>query len=526
MRFLNPIKLLLGISILSVSIGVSGCASKGPLPTYTGAELAPLSSSGETSAPDCWWTAFGDAGLDRAVQLAVGENFDLSAALESLRAARALTQREASDLFGDLNGVINSPNSFGPGPSNTRLTWGLNASYQVDLWGQIRSRVEAERFRSVATHWDYHTVALSLSAEIAETWFTLIAAHAQLELLEEQVKTNRKGLKAVELRFAVAGEGGSPNVLRQRQLVQSTLEQIIVVNSNIEVLEHRLAVLTGQPPQTATYSTGSTFPELPPIPYTGLPSELISRRPDVQANLMALAAADQDLAAAVTDQYPRLDLSASLVNSADRPESIFRDWFFSIGGQLVAPILDGRQRRSEVERRKALVCQRFSEYRQSILIALQEVEDGLALERYQVQRIEKITTQVELAKKASDQLLQFFITGEASYLDVLSANQSQQSLQRSLLTARLDLIRIRVGLYLALAGDFDTREVAACRTSEVSEIPYEVLTPEQDAGLIKNEFPSDEVSADTVSDASKDILEPPAPSESRISIEQLEKEID
>jgi NodT family efflux transporter outer membrane factor (OMF) lipoprotein len=470
-------------------IGLVGCASKGARPTYNTASLAPLSNSGKDIAPEQWWTSFEDEGLNREVNLAIGDNFELAAALQRLRAAQALTRRERSDLFPDLNGIAGNQNQFGPGPSDTRISMGLDASYQVDLWGQIRSRVEAERLRSVATHWDYQTVALTLSAEITRTWFTLIEAYAQLELLDDQVETNEKGLKAVELRYAEIGEGGSPNVLRQRQLVQSTLEQIIVVKADIEVLEHRMAVLTGQPPQTATYSPGSAFPELPPIPYTGLPSELLNRRPDVRANFSALAAADQDLAAAVRDQYPRLDLSASLINAAESPETLFRDWFFSIGGQLLGPILDGKQRRSEVERRQALVCQRFSEYRQSILVALQEVEDGLALERYQIERIEKLSTQVELAEKASEQLLQFFITGEATYLDVLSANQSQQRLQRSLLSARLDLILIRVGLYLAIAGDFDTRPEALYLPSDASELPSDVSMEEQDAKPVDSEEP-------------------------------------
>src|SRR5690606_16697584 len=129
-----------------------------------------------------------------------------------------LTRREASDLLPDLNGVMGTDSTFGPGSNPSRNTWGLDAAYQVDLWGQIRSRVEAERLRAEATHADYQAVALSLAAEVSRTWFSLILAYAQLDLLEQQLETNRNGLKAVELRFGVIG--GSPNVLRQRQLVQ------------------------------------------------------------------------------------------------------------------------------------------------------------------------------------------------------------------------------------------------------------------------------------------------------------------
>lgn len=433
-----------------------------------------MSESGQSIAPQRWWTAFEDIGLDREVNLALGENFDLSAALSRLRAAQALTRREASDWYWDLNGFADTSHTFGPGPNQTRTTWGLDANYQVDLWGQIRSRVDAERFRTAATQADYHAVALSLSAEVARTWYSLIEAYAQLQLLEEQEKTNRDGLKAVEIRYGEIGEGG-PNVLRQEQLVQSTLEQVVIVKASIEVLEHQLAVLTGQPPQIASYSPGQVLPELPPLPFTGLPSELLNRRPDVRAAFLALAAADRDVAAAVSDQYPRLNLGASLVNAAENPETLFKDWFLSIGGQLIGPILDGGQRRAEVARTKAVVCQRLAEYRQAILVALQEVEDGLALERRQIERIRLLEAQLEKAELASQQLLQYFITGNTSYLDVLSTVQSQQRLQRSILSARLDLILIRIGLYLAIAGDFDTRPMANMELlSDVPQLPSDI----------------------------------------------------
>lgn len=465
-------------STVLLVFSVCGCVGPGPRPSFDPASIPPFSVSGHAASEERWWKEFGDLGLNREVDRALTGSFDLSVALQRLRAARAVTRREASDLFPDLNGLADIDHTFRPGPDRTRTTWGLEASYQVDLWGQIRARVDAERFRAEATRADYHTVALSLAAEVSRTWFALIEAHAQLGLLDEQLETNRKGLKAVELRFATGGEGGSPDVLRQRQLVQSTLEQVTIVKADIEVLEHQLAVLTGQPPQTASYLPGNVFPDLPPIPATGLPSDLTHRRPDVRRAYLALAAAERDLEAAVTDQYPRLNLRGSLVNAAERPEAFFRDWFLSIGGQLIGPILDGGQRRAEVERTRAVLWQRFAEYRQTILIALQEVEDSLALERYQLQRIEKLRLQLELAEQAVEQLRQRFITGDASFLDILSANQSQQRLQRTMLSARLELVLIRIKLYLALAGDFDTRPEATFHTPQgTPEFPL-VLPPE------------------------------------------------
>jgi outer membrane protein TolC len=186
-----------------------------------------------------------------------------------------------------------------------------------------------------------------------------------------------------------------------------------------------------------------------------LPSELITRRPDIRRDYYALCAADRDLASAVSAQYPRLSFGTSLTNIAEDPSDLFRDWFLSIGSQLIAPLLDGGQRRAEVTRACAVKKELFNRYANSVLIAFGEVEDSLAREKYQVQRIKHLEEQVRLAGRASDQLRDQYLIGDAEYLDVLSAITGQQSLQRQLLSAQLELRLIRVSLYLSLAGGFD-----------------------------------------------------------------------
>ncbi|MFK7768175.1 MAG: efflux transporter outer membrane subunit [Mariniblastus sp.] len=479
--------------LLVLPLCVSGCAGRNFVKPLVPA--APqFSDSGISEAPNRWWVAFGDQELEEKINQAVGGNYTLAAALQRVRAARALTRREASDLFPDLNGISDAGFVFGPGRDSERYGLGLDAAYQVDLWGEIQSRVDAERFRANATCYDAKAIALTLSSEIARNWFSLQEAHAQVKLLKDQIKTNRTGLELQESRFGL-GLIRSADVLRQRQLLESTLEQSVVAEARIEVLEHQLALLLGEMPQTATYETGSELPELPPLPNTGLPSELLQRRPDVLRDYLAFEAADRDLASAISSQYPRISLSGAVQNIADSPESIFRDWFASLGGQLVAPLLDGGQRRAEVDRNAALVFQRFSEYSQTMLIAFREVEDSLAQEKYQVQRIRHLNEQVKLAGQASAQLREQYLIGDAEYLDILSASTTQQSLQRQLLSAQLELVLIRVSLYLALAGEIEPaspneRPVVlpdrpALENEEVEEVdpqePSEETTDLQDA---------------------------------------------
>ena len=442
--------------LVALVTGISGCATGergrcGALP-----DSPPFSESGDGNAPRRWWTAFDDPALDYHINQAFNGSYNLEAALQRVYASRAIARRESSDLRLDLNGIANTGSSFGPGPDSTIYQLGFDVAYQVDLWGEIQSRVAAQRIRAQAICQDFHAVALTLSADIAMTWFSLIEATAQIELLKEQIETNRTGLDIQESRFGL-GLIRSADVLRQRQLLESTLEQAAIAESRRSILEHQLAVLLGAMPQTAFYETGTELPSLPAIPSAGLPSELIARRPDVRRDYLVLCAADRDLASAVSAQYPRLNLNAAVTNVADDPSNLFRDWFVSLGSQLIAPLLDGGQRRAEVARSCAVKCELFNTYALTVLTAFQEVEDSLVREKYQLKRITHLEEQVRLAGQASNQLREQYLIGDAEYLDVLSAITGQQSLQRQLLSAQLELRLIRVSLYLALAGWIRTR---------------------------------------------------------------------
>ncbi len=434
---------------------VVGCADRNlrqPLP-----ELQPLeefSEAGDVPQPERWWSAFNDSKLDSYVASGLENNYSLQAAAFQIRAARAVTRREASDFWPDIDGFLGLGSNMGPGENLTRYNLGLDANWQIDLWGEIESRVEAQRLRANATCWNYHAGALALSAEVTSVWFALIEASAQAKLLEEQIKTNRTGATLQEERFG-NGLVRAADVLRQRQLLESTREQAVVIKSQISVLEHQLAVLLGQMPQSANFDPGATFPELPPLPATGLSAELLLRRPDIQRNYSTLAAADAELASAISRLYPRLNLSGSLQNIAEHPEDLLKDWFASVAAQLIAPLFDGGQRRAEIDRTAAVKLVLFNDYAQSVLQAFREVEDALVQEKFQLERIEHIEEQVKLASQSSEQLRQQYQIGDAQYLDVLNALTGEQRLQRQLLGAQLDLRLIRVSLYLALAGSID-----------------------------------------------------------------------
>lgn len=420
-----------------------------------------FSESGSEVIPDRWWRSFEDERLNAVIDTAMQSNFNLLTAWERLRAAQAVVDRESSALFPSLEATgTGEVNRFSESSQDSeQIQLGLTSVYEIDLWARIQSGIDAERYRTQATLFDYQTAALSLAAEITRTWYRLADAQNQLELVDQQIETNETVLELIKNRFEI-GQVQSVDVLRQQQLVEATREQRTYAQASVELLEHQLAVLLGETPQHGTEYRPVDLPELDPLPDAGVPTDLVRRRPDVQSAYSSLLAADRDLATAISNQFPRLTISASATTTADNAGSLFENWALSFAGNLLAPIFYGGELRAEVNRNEAVKQQRLYEYGQTILTSFREVEDALVQEKNQVKSIESIERQVELATRTYEQLRVQYLNGSGNYLDVLTALDGIQQLRRDLLSARLTLVEYRIALYRALAGSFKTEMMA------------------------------------------------------------------
>ena len=445
-----------------VCVLIAGCT--GPSRTLDDPVSPPpsFSASGATETPDEWWTAFGDAGLKGAVDSALSSNFDVLIAWERLRAARAVTDRAQAQLFPavDATGTAETIRSDRSDGGSETLSLGLAAAYEIDLWGRIRSGVRAERLRAEAADMDYRSTALTVAADITLTWVRLAEARSQIALIERQVDTNETVLRLLENRFGT-GLVRAVDILRQRQLIESTQEELAIAESRRRTLQNRLAVLTGRVPGEAAFDPPAELPALPDLPDTGVPLELTRRRPDVQSAFLVLSAADNNVASAVSALFPRLSLNASARTSATTADGLFRDWAATLAGNLLAPLFYGGELRAEVDRTRAVRDQRLYEYGRTVLTAFREVEDALALESTQRMRLERIRTQLELADQAYEQLRIQYLNGTSNYLDVLTALDEVQALRRDRIAARLALVEYRIALYRALAGPIDAGPIDA-----------------------------------------------------------------
>lgn len=429
----------------------------------TGKAVVPInmpeafSNSGDQSVPDQWWTSFGDRQLDAMIAQALDSNFNLLTVWYRFQEAQAVVDRESSFLLPDIEASLASglsrPEPDFAGGENMQLE--LSAFYEVDLWGRISSRVDAERFRMEATFADYQAAAISLTGEITRTWYRLIAEGLQLALIEEQIETNEKMLSFIRAQFG-SGQIRAVDILRQQQLVEATRSQKILSESRIEVLEHLLLVLLGIPPQQEIQYSPDSLPALPPLPETGIPATLVQRRPDVRYAFKLLRAADREVAAAISSRYPRLSISTSASLRANDPDNLFQDWAYALAGNLVAPLFYGGRLNADIDRTGAVKEQYLYEYAQAVLTAFREVEDALIQERKQLESMKVLEEQAMLAGQASEQLRFEYFNGMSDYLAVLTALGQEQQLERDIITAKLNLLEYRIALYRALAGGFET----------------------------------------------------------------------
>jgi NodT family efflux transporter outer membrane factor (OMF) lipoprotein len=452
MPFTLPYRLT---AIASVML-LAGCASReipAPLPLIEAPEFS--AQGGHAPVDASWWSTLNDDGLNTVIERALSGNFSLAAARERLRVARALARGQSADLWPSLGlsgrGETTENLATGIAGGDSSFELGLEASYDLDLWGRLDALAEAENFRAEAEAALLQSTALSLTAEVARTWYRLAAAKEQKQVTTAQLKTNRTVLELLDARFA-RGQIRAADVLRQQQLVAATVEEISSVESRIAVFEHQLATLQGRPPQEAFSHDAARLVSLPPLPKVGIPAQLLRRRPDVNEALLRIRAADAEVAAAISERYPRIDISASLFTNDREDWSMFDDWLASLAGQLALPLIDGGARRAEIDRRRALLGQRVAQYGGTVLTAFREVEDALALESNQRTKLRQLETQIRLAKQTYNQLRNQYLNGVSEYIDVLDALREKQFLERELVTVKRDLIESRIALHRAIAG--------------------------------------------------------------------------
>ncbi len=394
--------------------------------------------------PEHWWLLFNDPALDNLQAQALLGNANLQASAAAVRIAQAAVQSSRAALFPTIGigaGVTRSQSAVAgttvsggvARPVTSYSVQALVSNWEIDLWNRLGAQVDSARARLAASSADLSAARLSLHATVAQTYFSLRAAEAQIALLDRTVQGFSRSAQLTQNRYA-AGIVSAADVAQAQAQLKSAQAQRVEARLNRAQLEHALASLTGTPPAAFGLSATAVLPTPPPVPEQ-LPSTLLERRPDIAAAERRVAAANAQIGAADAAFFPAITLSAStgfrsltlgnLVQSASN--------FWSIGPSLLWAGFDGGARRAASDSARAAYDQTVATYRQTVLVALQEVEDNLIAASALAEEVTIQQQALAAANKAQEVTLNQYEAGIVSFINVVTAQATVLSAETTLL---------------------------------------------------------------------------------------------
>ena len=388
-------------------------------------------------------------------------NQTLKANEAAFRQAQALVQEARAALFPTLTGNTgfnrSQQGNFLP-PSN-QYSLGAEASWEIDVWGRIRRTIEENAANAQASAADLASARLSLQAALGVDYFELRAADSLKILLDKTVEDYKRSLQITQNQYATGVAAKADVITAQTQLL-STQAQDVNVGVQRAQLEHAIAVLAGKAPSEFSLEPGILAANVP-VALTGLPSDLLERRPDIAAAERQMAAANAGIGIAVAAYYPDVTLSASYGYAAATlgklVQAASRVW--SVGPEVSETIFDGGLRSAEVEGARALYDQNVATYRQTVLTGFQQVEDQLAALRILEQQAGVEAQAVSAAEQAEQLELNQYRAGVVPYTSVITAQAIALADEETALTVLENRQVASVNLIQAIGGGWDAGQL-------------------------------------------------------------------
>ena len=417
-----------------------------------------------------WWEVFNDPELNDYEQQLLKANQSLLAAKDRLEEARSLARVTSAAFFPQATVDPNASRNRYSGHRPEVLTVGnplTQSTYEIpffmnwepDLFGRIRRNLEASNANLQATAADMYNVNLVLTSELAADYFSLRELDAEYQVVLSSVQIQQKGLQLVEYRHN-GGVASGLDLAQQQTILKSTQTQLYLVKQQRDQFEHAIAVLTGNPAATFTVPVRSLTEGPVPVPI-GVPTDLLERRPDIAIAERQMAQQNAQVGVAKAAFYPQLTLSGSggfqstnITNLISAPSAIW-----SLGGDLLEPVFQGGRNRANLALQRQTYDETVANYRQTVLVAFQQVEDGLTglnqLSQAQTTQEEAVAA----AQRALDIANNRYVGGVTTYLDVITAQGTLLTNQRLSTQLLGQQMVTEVALIKALGGGWNASQI-------------------------------------------------------------------
>ena len=456
-----------GLSLILVLL--AGCATS--LPTVDADKLPPeppvefkekwtLAAPAEAQPRGEWWKAFNDPVLDGLMERANQGNASVRVAAARLAQARAVARITDADRSLQVGvgasasrqqGLVNG----GSGGPRNLFTAGADLSYEVDLFGRLSHNTEAARRDAQAEEGLLQSTRLLVQASVAQTYLALRALDAERALVQSTLVAYRETLSLTERRWR-AGDVAELDVARSSTEVSATESEALALDRRRAELENALAVLLGENPSQFSLQDAEWSTALPVIP-AGVPSTVLTRRPDVAAAQQSMLAAQSRVGVAKAAWFPNIALTGFGGYASSDMDDLFqwssRAWL--IGALFSLPVLDGGRRKAGVENTSAQLDGAVARYREQVLVAFKDVEDQLAALRLLREQDEAQARAVSSASRSTALSGSRYRAGYVSQLELLDAQRSELRNRRQALQVRSDRYQSTVALVRALGGSWD-----------------------------------------------------------------------
>jgi outer membrane protein, multidrug efflux system len=412
-----------------------------------------------------WWKMFGDPTLDQLEQQSADANPTLKSAFEHYAQSVAQLGEVSAAQWPDVSlgaaGGRARISQNWPAPNHTlpdtatvenNIQVGVQASYEVDLFGRIRREVEAAKAQTAGSAADYENMLLVVSAEVATTYFAARELDEEIGVVQSMLDDEGKALDFVRHRYE-DGIASALDVSQQQAQLDAVKTQLDLLNDRRAREEHALATLTGTPAPSFTLASGTLPANIPAIP-VGVPSDLLQRRPDIAAAERAVAAANAKIGVARSAYYPDIVLSPAMAFESTAGGSLFTasSLLWSLGASATQNVFEGGRIRAMNRFAEAGYRASVDDYATTVLKAFQEVQDGMS----GMNHLGTAEADATLAQASAARVLSIaterYRDGLANYLDVIEAQQGLLTQERQVTSLRGEQLAQCVYLIKALGG--------------------------------------------------------------------------
>jgi multidrug efflux system outer membrane protein len=455
--------LLAGITLTGCTVGPNYHKPAVQVPTAyhgpsdTAQEQAQAQAASFADLP--WWQVFQDSVLQNLIRQALKQNYDLQTATERITQARAQLKVTRSNQYPQvsLTGYGTDERAFSGFPFKTKYaTYAGDATFQLDLFGQLRRATESARAQLLSTEYAQKTEILTLVSDVASDYFALLSLDLQLQITRDTIKTQEDAVKLTQYRLE-HGVATKLDVLQARQVLDTANAQVPELQRQIGQEEDAISILLGDYPHNVTRGLKLVDQQLPPEVPAGLPSSLLARRPDISQAEQNLISANAQIGVARAAFFPQINFTGTGGGAAGQTtvftsllDSNLGTW--GVAGQITQPIFTAGRLRGNLRSAESLQRQSLIAYKQAIQFAFRDVSDALiSYQKYYEVRVAQENTVQDLSDSV-DTSLKRYRGGITTYLEVLDNQRSLFSAQLTLAQDRGNEFQSLVQLYKALGG--------------------------------------------------------------------------